>query len=644
MESRSLWYWLIFVAWPGTWLGIPQIATQSTIPPIQAELVKRLEAIKVSVGDPVLARVQVAWKSSSCQLRPGDVLLGRIVFRKPYSKSEKTSEVAVVFENGQCGGPAMKPLSLTVGAIVSADLQRNPSLQQPEEQQALSEAVGLTLNGGTRSLNQAADNAYNEPRRTRAAPPKKLQAGQVVGISHLRLFVGKGPQGGSILSSLGRALRLDAGTQFILVPIVPAESVSGPGTATPRTVASNQHTKQPAPPDPPTIADETEVCTPPSCYIDFEDRVQETRNADLILPLKGLGYLPPPAELEMPHFDFHAGMAFLGPSQLLFTFDPHQLVKRTASEAISFPGLRIIRAVVVDLASKQVLKSVDWRVSDSAQYLWPFGKEEVLVHVGDELRAYGPGLEVRQRISLGGPLAFVRTSPASTYLAVGVVNERHTPEIHRQLQEAEGREPEEDIEVKVLDSTLRPFTKVLRSSRSAFPVLLDDGEVRVIRIGENQWRIVEYSWAGQRRVLAQARSSCLPSAQSLPGDLLFIVGCDRQEDKWFRVLRDGKVLLKGAFFSDQIEHTASGAPSGNIFAIRIAQAKRSLSLEPAFHPADLQSERIALYSAKTGECVFAVKNLPAVPAVQTFAISPREEQLAVLMAGQIALYRIPARP
>ena len=647
MERRPFWYCLILVAWPGMWSAVPQAATETPVTPVQAELVKRLEASKASLGDSVLARVQLGWKSASCELRPGDILQGRLVFRKPYSKSDKTAEIAIRFEKAPCGGPKMKPLDLTIVAIVAADLRRDPAMQPSEERQALSDAVGLMLNGGTRSVSQAADTVYHEPSRTAyahpqsAQPPRKLKPGQVAGISRLKLLVGQGPEGSSILSSTGRELRLDAGTQFVLVPNVAAESAST-GTATAGTDSSYPHpSAPPAVPDPPTIADETEVCAPPSCYVDFQDP-PEIHDADLILPLKGLGYLPPPAEMEMPRFDFHAGVAFLGPDQLLFTFNPHPLVKRAASEAASFPALRIIRAVVVDLATKQVIKSVDWRVADSAQYLWPVGKEEVLVHVGDELRLYGPALEPGQRISLGAPLAFVVASPSSKYVAVGVVKERHTPEIHRQLKEAENREPEEDIEVRVLDSTLRPITKVMRSSRSPVPVLLDDGEVRVARIGENRFRIVKYSWAGQRQVLVQARSSCPPSTQSLPSGLLFIEGCDRLGDKWFRVLRDNKLLLKGAFFSDDFEHTASGAASGNIFGIRVAQAKRSMSLEPAIYPSDLQGERIALYSAKTGRRIFALKDSLAVPAVQTFAISPQEERLAVLMTGQITLYRIPA--
>jgi hypothetical protein len=626
------------------------IAGENPATPIQAELVNRLAAGRVSIGDSVLARVQLGWKSLTCELRPGDILQGRVVARKPYSKINKTSELAFVFDKAPCGSPAMKPLGLTVAAIVAADRSRDPGLGPSEEQQPLSEAVGLTLKGNTRSLSQAADTVYNEPRRSGAqssAPPKELKAGQVVGISHLTLLVGKGPEGSSLLSSAGREVRLDPGTQFVLIPKVSVAASGVPVTAATGTPAPNQ----PALPDPMNIADEREVCTPPDCNVALDDSpslsvsIGETHNADFILPLNGLGYLPPLAERGMSEFDYDAGIAYLGPGQLLFTFDPHILVKRTNLEALSFPQMRIIRAIVLDLATKQILKSVDWRVPDSAQYLWPFGQDSVLVHVGNELRVYGPGLQLRQKIPLGRPLAFVRASPSSEYLAIGIVNERHTPEIHRQLEEAEVGKPEEDIEIIVLDSALQPLAKIIRSSRSVFPVLVDDGEVRVVSIGENRWRIFKYSWAGQRRLLAQAKSSCLPSAQSLPGDLLFTTGCDvKTDDKWYRVLRDGKMVLKGSSSSDEFENSASGDASANIFAIGIAHTKKSLpAVVSVFRPSDLQSEHITIYGAKNGKRIFSLDIPGPVPAAQMFAISPREDQLAVLMSDQIVFYRVPAQ-
>lgn len=649
MEGRSFRLGWILLVWSGTVL-LPDLLQAADAPatPIQAELVERLDAEKALVGASVLARVQLGWRSASCNLRPGDILQGRIVFQKHYSKVDKTSEIAVLFDKAQCGEPALQPFLLTLAAIVSADRQRDPALQPSEEHQ-LSDAVGVTLNGNTRSVAQAADTVGPAPGRTlyaspqRAAPPKELQAGQVVGIAHLRLFVGKGPEGGSVLSSTGRVLRLNAGTQLVLFPSA-AAATGAPRKEAAATVAPNRRADlQPPLPDPTDITDDAEVCVPPSCQVavDTDVSLTETRRAEFTLPLNAFGYSPPSATRDMLGFDYHAGVAFLGQGQLLFTFDPHLLVKRTTTEAISFSGLRIIRAVVVDLATKKVVKSIDWRMADTGQYFWPLGGGRVLVHVGDELRVYGPGLEPRKKISLGAPLAFVRQSPSSAFLAVGLIHERHTPEIHRQLQEAEGRDPEEDIEVRVLDSAFHPITTIMRSSRQAFPVLLDDGEVRVLKVGADRWHIVKTSWAGERRVLAQASSSCLPSAQSLPGDLLFVVGCDHHTDKWYRMLRDKKVLLKGSSSSAELEQTASGMEGGNLFLIGIAQAKQSLPWGTVFHMSDLKSERIVLYSTKTGQRIFAVNVSPVVPAVQMFAISPRADELAVLTTNRITVYRIP---
>ena len=641
MGARSLRHWWIVSASCATCLVAHLlIAADTPLIPIQAELVKRLYADKLRLGDSVLARAQAGWKGSSCELRRGDILEGRIVFQKSYSKTDKTSEIAILFDKAQCGGQAMKPLPLTVVAIVAADPWRDPIPDALSEHQSLSDAVGLALNGNVRSLSVATETVYVEPGRLREPDPKEVRAGQVVGISHLKLLVGKGPEGGSILSSRGRELQLDIGTQFVLFPT--------PTDPSPKDAAAPSGSGQPAEapaavPDPPKIADETEVCAPPSCEVAFDDSssLPESGDADLILPLKGLGYSPPPPERELLGFDYHAGVAFLGPSQLLFTFNPHLLVKRSTTEAISSPGLRMVRAVAVDLATRQVVKGVDWRVPDSGQYFWPLANEQILVHVGDELRVYGPGLEQRKKISLGAPLAFVQTSPSSSFLAVGIVRERHTPEIHRQLQEAESREPEEEIEVRVLDSDLRQITTTTRSSRQARPVVLDDGEVRVFKIGADQWRIVKYTWEGKRRVLAQASSTCLPSAHSLPGDLLLVVGCDHHGDKWYRVLRDGKVLLKGSSSSSEFEPRAFGNAGGSLFVVGIAQTKQTLPSQVVFRPSDLKSERVALYSAKTGHRILALTVSPVVPAVQTFAISPREEELAVLTTDHITLYRIP---
>src|ERR1700733_8183283 len=80
--------------------------------PIQAELVRSIEAGRVQVGDPIYAKVDLPWNNSACKLREGAILKGRIVSQTPRSKGVVTSGLAFLFDSGQCGGRDMKPLPL----------------------------------------------------------------------------------------------------------------------------------------------------------------------------------------------------------------------------------------------------------------------------------------------------------------------------------------------------------------------------------------------------------------------------------------------------------------------------------------------------------------------------------------------------
>src|SRR5271170_708493 len=242
--------------------------------PVQADLVRVIEAGRIKVGDPVLAKVAVKWQSPQCTLREGAILKGRIVAQSIHSKTEKTSEIALLFESGQCDGRDMKPLPLTVAALLEADPARDKNMY---ENQPLSDAVGLGLgsdpgpNGvggstsGKRSVTQAAATVYLSPPRYKG--PTAVMPGQVVGIRGMKLNVGGGPEGSSVLSIAGHNVRLESGAQFLLVADLnaPAPAVV---TATPAANASLPATASSTPPtDVAPTTDETEVCLPPQCNV-----------------------------------------------------------------------------------------------------------------------------------------------------------------------------------------------------------------------------------------------------------------------------------------------------------------------------------------------------------------------------------------
>lgn len=596
--------------------------------PVQASLVHSLEAGRIKVGDSVLAKVTARWKSSECDLRQGAILKGRVLAQTAHSKTVRNSEIALLFDSGECGGSALKPLPLTVAAVMAGNPNRDPNMYQSPP---LNGAVGLSLNGNARSLSTAAATVFHEADVYRG--PTSIRPGEVAGIKGLQLRVGEGAEGSSILSASGHNVRLDEGAQLVLVPNV-AAGRSSPAVTVPSPVV----TAVPLDKETPEPSDETDICSRPHCSVALA--AGETENASAAsatLSIKDLGYSL--VDRERFAFDYDSAVAFLGEKKLLFTFNPHILVPRNGAEA-KFSKLRIIRAVLIDIATKNVQKTVDWKVPDDRQYLWSIGRDRVLVHVGRELRIYGPDLRVEQRIALGGSLAFVRASPSASYFAVGVTQERHSEAVHRELLDAEGREPEEDVEVKVLDANLRTLATTVHSSRAVPPVFSDKGEIRTQKIRKNRWRIFEATWDSQQRNIAELNSTCAPGITTLLPDFLFVIGCDFQPSgKWYRVLRsNGKPVLKGWSYSAELEQRVSGADSGNSFTVGVAVAVKSINASDPFRVADIAAERIAVYRAENGVRIFSLNVTSPVPTVQSFVLSPDGQQLAVLQGDQIALY------
>jgi len=621
--------------------------------PVQAELVQGMEAGRAKVGDWVLAKVDVEWNNPGCKLRKGAILKGRVVSENARSKTSKTSDLALLFESAECGGRDLKPLPLTIAAVMAPD--PNSSLYREQEHQSLADAVGLAVGGGgsagagsgfiggsgnLRSVTAAAATAFVEPTRSKA--PKAVMPGQVIGLGGVKLSVGSGPEGSSVLSS-GHNLRLDAGSQFVLVPSPKTTPVVASASASPTaSAASSTPTNSPpgaAAAEVPPV-DETEICPPLACGLALTSSENQSSAAQAAasISVKELGYALG-GNRQMAGFDYDAALAYLGSNRLLFTFNPHSLVPRAGREAS--PQMRTIRAVLIDLQTMKVLQTTDWRVLDEKQYLWSIGNDRALVHVGRELRMYGPGLKMEQKFSLGGPLAFVGIAPSGKYMAAGVVQERHSRAVHDQLVASELREPEEDVEVKVLTAEFHTLATVIRSSREVPPVLSDQGEIRIPAIGKNRWRVVENTWNGQRRVLAQVTSTCRPEATTLQPNLLFLVGCDRLEDgRWYRMLRfDGKPVLKGWSPSAEMQQTANGA--ADTFAVGVAKAAKPVETGSLFRATDLLSESVVVYRADNGQRRITVSIDSPAPAQQTFALSPGGDQLAVLTGNQIAVYSVP---
>jgi hypothetical protein len=617
--------------------------------PVQAELMADLHARLLKVGETVYARVKVEWRSPGCVLKNGAVLEAHVVSVVPSIKPVKASEVGLAFTRAQCGDMKMGPFNLLLSAVAARPEDSDLGLLSYSlPVRAMSGINGQIILNSVRissdsTLNTASPEVYLEPLIPR------MEMGDVYHVRGLRLSVGTGPENSSILTSKDRDVALEKGSLLMLVPArwTISQPSGEPGTAQPE--SSEPAARLPAviraagaPPPPPPVND-IDLCVPPQCNVALPSgNANDAGHAAASISIRELGYSPRP-QRDAFSFVHDEVLAYLGPRELLVAFNPHELVSRDAQR----PGstVRIIRAAVVDTETHRVTHTSDWEMFDRQQYLWPLADGRVLVHVGSELRVYRQGLQMQSRLTLDGPLAFVRVTPDGAFMAVGVLHERHTPELHAQLRESLNGDPEEDVNILVLNRNFETVAKSTVQSNLMAPTLLNEGQVTLSAQSNMRYRISMLSWDGHASVVARFTSNCTPELSSIVPDLIFLVSCDKQNGgREYRVLRaNGKLVLKGDSTLNDCGHAAEGSADQQAFVVKIVQSTLPVPPGAPMSASQFSSEELRVYRAADSKRLLSVRAGPPSLSRDGYALAPDASQLAVLTRDQLEVYSVPEK-
>jgi len=619
-------------------------APKPGITPIQAELLADVRAHQLKVGQPVYARVQIQWQGTDCFLKNGAILEGHVISVVPHTKVVADSQLGLAFTKAQCSGLKMADFKLLVAAVAAPppDMDRG----------ILTDALPLNTAGAggisalksmqeSTNLNLQIDTMGDEPP---SLPPMKM--GDVSGIRGMKLSVGSGPDNSSVLTEANRDLTLLDHTVFLLIPLegtFPVESTSAGG---PQPAGAAGSSSTPAativPALPPATVQDIDLCVPPGCDVALPaGNATSATSATTSISIDQLGYVPRPQRVQKV-FDHDEELAYLGPHELLVAFNPHILLSRHELGAAGVT-VRVIRAVVVDTETHRVSHSVDWELPDNGQYLWRLVEGRVLVHVGSELRVYGPGLKVQNRIGLTGPLAFVRVTPDGSFIAVGVVHERHSAELHAQLSQNLGGEPEEDVNILVLNRNFESIAASRTHSGLQPPTLLNEGQAKLLAQPDERYRILMQTWDNHASTFARFDSSCTPELSSMTADLIFMVSCDRQSEEFqYRVVRpNGKLELKSTPDSSNFGYAAEGSANHEVFAVKTVQSTRPVPEGATFSAADLSSEALGVYRAADGKRLLNVQVGSPSSSRDGFALAADGSQLAVLTRDRLSVYSVP---
>ncbi len=614
--------------------------------PVAAELLSYVDVHYYHPGSPIYVKLKMAWVGLGCYLFNGQVLQGRVELATLRGKGQKESQLAISFPNVPC--VANKSTMNLVLAAVEWDsgVTRVPHAQYPVVNYNMTKTGSVSTIQGSFNMGGIMLMALSEQQKNQIP----LKPGDVLGIDDVTLEIGKGPERSSLLKSTKRNVHLEKESLLLLVPdsiafpkghepdgasVLERPSVAGTMDPGP---AEDANVPLPAQPLPAPV--EFQPCEPPACAVDLLSSDHETHGTpSKSIGIRELGYSPRP-QRELLDLNDDVALAWLGPQQLLVAFNPHTLVERDGQLS---PGaaVRRIHAVVLDVATSKVLSSADWFLPDAGEFLWQLSGGRVLVHVGNELRIYGEGMQIERQIPLDGPLEFVRLSPNGELMAIAIVRETHTPEQHASLRESLGTEPPENVEIRVLDKDFKTEAQTTTSSEIMPPTLLNKGQVQLLAKPNRQYRLTLAPWNGETTTVARFPSACIPEVSSFAPDLLLVGTCELNTGVHeYRVLRpNGKVVLRGRTDPQTMGQSAQG--NGRVFAVKSLHATQGMAHGSVFRGSDLDYEEVRVFQSGDGRRLTSVRLQVPPPSHGAFALSPDGAQLAVIADAKVNLFAVP---
>ncbi|WP_348263365.1 hypothetical protein P8935_02150 [Telmatobacter sp. DSM 110680] len=636
---------LIIAFFVGAFAGIASFAETSDAGvhrPVAAEVLSYMDVHSYHHGSPVYVKVKAAWEEQGCYFFDGQVLQGRVELATWRGKDQKESQLAISFPNMRCVG-SKATLNLVLVAVEwEAGLDKIADSQYPSVVQLANPRIGtngFSMDGMTMmALNQ----------RSRNQLP--LKAGDVLGVDGVTLEIGGGPERSSLLKSTKRDVHLEKESLLLLVP----ESVAFPkghetggtrplerpsvGNLPGPVPAGDDTISLKAPPLPAPV--EFQPCEPPVCAVDLPSSDRETHGTpSKSIGIRELGYAPRPQQ-QLGDLDDDEALGWLGPQQLLIAFNPHRLIDR-AGQTSTGTALRRIHAIVIEPATSKILSVADWFLPDSGEFLWQLAGGRVLVHVGNELRIYGVGMQIERQIPLDGPLKFVRLSPNGELMAIAIARETHTPEQHASLRESLNTEPPENVEIRVLDKNFETIAQATTSSRIIPPALLNEGQVQLLAKSNRQYRVALARWNGESTTVTQFSSACIPEMSSFAPDLLLVSTCELSTGAHeYRVLRpNGKVVLRGRPDPQEAGQSAQGNERN--FALKSLHATQVMMRGNHFQGSDLDYEEVRIFQSNDGRRLTTVRLQSPPPSHGGYALSPDGAQLAVIADAKVNLFPVP---
>jgi hypothetical protein len=388
------------------------------------------------------------------------------------------------------------------------------------------------------------------------------------------------------------------------------------------------------------------------------------------IPVDPLGFSPP-GPLYLGARNSLASLDFIGENKLLFTFRVPGLLHRDPANGNSSDE-RQIRAVLLDLPQGTVEAETVWTLHDRTRYLWMLNDGHFLFRDRNNLMVGDASLVLKPFLQFPGPLLSVSLDPTQQYIVTnshepaktiaepGQVPSPSTASASMTTSQGtasqgtanQGDQPDPsdadaspDTVVRILR---RDSGKVLLVSRTRSTVELPinaDGYVEDLRGQGWNWALNLSFFEGGTKTLGSVESHCDPSEDFISQKEILVTACAIDGTETIVAMTTaGRSLWADQTPTVAIWPEVAMAPGGQRIARETLGVTHPVNTYAPIDPDDIKGQWVTVYEAATGDVALETPASPALDSGGNVAISPSGRRVAVLNAGAIQVFELPAPP
>jgi len=376
------------------------------------------------------------------------------------------------------------------------------------------------------------------------------------------------------------------------------------------------------------------------------------------IPIDPLGFSAPGA-IYLGSRNTLVSLDFIDEDRLLFTFRIPGLLHRDPANGQDSDE-RQIRAVVLGLPQGTVDAETTWTVHDRLRYLWMLHNGRFLVRDRNSLFEGDASLKLKPYLDFPGSLLWLELNPAQQYL---VTNSREpvtaadvpgrdagspataAASVTSDQDSAAGNGGSPEFVVRILSRTSGQVMLVSRTRAAVHLPINSQGYLENLRGQGLRWMLNLRYFTGGSKLLGGVESVCEPEDDFVSEQEVLVTACGPEgESTLVAMTTAGRTLWITDAPGTEIWPHLTVAANGSRLAWATLDTTHTVNSYAPMSADEIKEQSVTVFDAANGNIPLVAPLSPIFDAGGNVALSPSGRRIALINAGVIQVFELPAPP